>query len=214
MRDALEEQCLGNLHLEFRSIAGAIARNQIVVDRQFRLILAALGVRDTLVEQRLGNLHFEFRGVAVGQRSLESLANNRRLFRFHPPHTNHLGQFVVVVEHRHEQDQVAYEPCLVAFASQLVINAVETFRGGVLPLPARSFHENCAPVDQPRYQRRYGAHVHASSCRNLLGARRPPEVDHREIDAALGLGKVLQMAAEVLCVIVDQRHQLFQELAQ
>ena len=152
--------------------------------------------------------------VHDAQCPFESLANARRLSRFHTPHANHLGPFVAAVEHRHELDQVAHQPGLVAFAPQLVVDAVETFRGGVLPLPARFFSDNCAPVDQPRNQRRCCANIHASSRRDLVGARRLPEVDHREIDAALGFGKALQMAAEVLGVVVDQRHQIFQELAQ
>ena len=140
--------------------------------------------------------------------------NRRRFRRLHAPRAGHVGQFVTAVEHRHELDQVAYQIGLVAFAPQLVVDAVETFRGGVLALPASPFHENYAPVDQPRDQCRYGADVLARSRRDLLSARRLPEVDHREIDAALRLRKVLQVAAEVLRVVVDERHQLFQELAQ
>ena len=169
-------------------------------------MFAARMVHDALVDQRLGNHHLEVQCVAGGQRPFESLTNGRRLRRLHTPLANHLGQFVAAVEHRHELDEVAHQPGLVAFAPQLVVDAIEMFRGGVLPLPARSLCDNCAPVDQPCDQRRCGANVHASSRRDLVGARRLPEVDHREIDTALGLGKDLQMAAEVLGVVVDQRH--------
>ena len=212
--EALVEQRHGNLHLEVRNVAGAETRDQIVVGGQRRLGLVALAERDALVEQRLGDLHLEVQSVAGGQRQLKSLANRRRLCRLHKPRASYLSEFVAVVKHRHELDQVAYQPGLVAFASQLVIDAVETFRGGVLPFPARPFYENGAPVDQPRDQCRDGTNVHASSSRDLAGARRLPEVDHREVDAALGLGKALQMVAEVLRVVVDQRHQIFQELTQ
>ena len=41
-----------------------------------------------------------------------------------------------------------------------------------------------------------------------------PEIDHSEIDATLGLGDYLQVAAEVLGVVVDQRHEIFQQLTQ
>ena len=177
-------------------------------------MLAASMVHDALVEQRLGNLQPEAQCVAGDQCPFESLANGRGLRGLRTPRANHFGQFVAAVEHRHELDQVAHQPGLVAFATQLVVDAVEAFRGGVLPLPARSLRENRAPVDQPCDQCRCGADVHTGSVRDLPGARRLPEVDHREIDAAFGLGKDLQMAAEVLGVVVDQRHQLFQELAQ
>ena len=69
-------------------------------------------------------------------------------------------------------------------------------------------------MDQPPEQRRHSANVHAGPRHDLAGARRLPEVDHREIDAALGFGENLQVAAEVLGVVVDQRHQIFQELSQ
>ena len=212
--DALDEQRQGYLHLELRGVAGAVARDQVVEGGQLRLMLAALMVHDALVDQRLGNHHLEVQCVAGGQCPFESLANGPRLRSLRTPRANHLGQLVAAVEHRHELDEVAHQPGLVAFASQLVVDAVETFRGGVPPLPARPFRDDCAPVDQPRDQRRCGANVHAGSRRDLLGARRLPEVDHCEIDAALGLGEDLQMAAEVLGVVVDQRHQIFQEPAQ
>ena len=48
-------QSIGDQHLEYRLVAVAKTRDQIVVGVQFRLDLASLAVPDALVEQRLGN---------------------------------------------------------------------------------------------------------------------------------------------------------------
>ena len=57
VQEPLVEQRLGNHYLEFRGVAGAETRDQIVVGCERRLGLAALAVRDALDEQRLGDRH-------------------------------------------------------------------------------------------------------------------------------------------------------------
>ena len=111
-------------------------------------------------------------------------------------------------------DQVADDRSFVAFAPQLVVDAVETFRGRIHPLSAAPFDYHRTAFDEPPEQGRYGSNVHACPRGDLSSGRWPPEVDYREIDSALGLREHLQMSAEVLCVIVDQLHQLLHQLAQ
>ena len=117
MRDSLVDQRHGDLQLEVRGVAGAKPCDQMVVGGQRRLGLVALAVRDAVEEQRFGNLPLEVQSVAGGQRPLKSLANRRRLCRLREPRASHISEFVAAVKHRHELDQVAYQPGLVAFAS-------------------------------------------------------------------------------------------------
>ena len=149
-----------------------------------------------------------------GDRAFDPLANDCRLHRFGTEHAGQVRQLVAAVEDRHEADQVLHDGRFVAFAPQLVVDAIEALGGGVAPLAAGSFYGDRAAVDEPAEHGRDGAHVHRGARRDLAGARRPPEIDRRQIDPALGFGQALQVAAKILRVVVDQRHQFVHQAAQ
>ena len=93
-------------------------------------------------------------------RPLDSLTDGWRLHRLPSQPSGHPRQFIIGIKHRHEVDQVAHDGCLVAFATQLVVDAVQTLCGRVDALPAVSFHDDCAPLnDEPSEQGRYGSNV-------------------------------------------------------
>ena len=123
-------------------------------------------------------------------------------------------QFSSAVECGHEANQILYDRGLVALPAQFVVDAVQALRSGVPPLPAASFDADRSPVGEPAEHCGHGSDVQAGTCRDFGGARRLPQIDYREIDAALGLGDALQVTAEILGMVVDQRHQLLHQLAQ
>ena len=126
----------------------------------------------------------------------------------------HFRHFIIGIEYDQEQDQIPHDSRFVTFAPQLVVDAVEAFRGNIQPLLAASFHGNRTSIDQPPEQGRYGSDVHAGAGRDLAGARWPPEIDHREIDAAFGFCEIFQVGAKILGMVVDQTDQIFHQLAQ
>ena len=149
----------------------------------------------------------------LAHRPLDPFANSRPLRRLLLQHAEHLGQFAAAVEHRHEADQMLHDGGLAALAAQLEVDAVETLRRGVQPLPAFAFRGYRTSADEPPEHGRYDPNAQARPRRDLAGARRPPEIDNRQINAALGLPQSLQKAAEILGVLIDQLHQLFQQFA-
>ena len=149
----------------------------------------------------------------LDHRPLDPFADRRPLRRLLMQHAGHPGQFAAAVEHRHEADQMLHDGGLAALAAQLVVDAVEPFRRGVQPLPAFPFRDHRAAAGKPPEHGRYDPNVQARPRRNLADARRPPEIDNRQINAALGLRESLQNAAEILGMLIDQLHQLFQQFA-
>ena len=149
-----------------------------------------------------------------GAGTLDSFSNGWLLSCFFADLTDHICQFRSAVECGHEANQVLYDRSLVALPAQFVVDAVQTLRSGVPPLPAASFDANRSPVDEPAEHSGHDSDVQAGTCRDFSGARRLPQIDYREIDAALGLGDALQVTAEILGMVVDQRHQLLHQLAQ
>ena len=111
-------------------------------------------------------------------------------------------------------DQVPHHDCLIAFAPQLVVDAVEALCGGVSPFSAASFDRDHAAVGKPPEQGRYGSNVHAGAVGDLSGIGRLPEVDHCKIDAAFDLCETVQVGAKVLGMLVDQRYHLLHQVAQ
>ena len=133
---------------------------------------------------------------------------------FSTKQSEQIGQFVFTVEHHHEVDQAADDGGFVPLAAQLVIDAVEPFRGGIQPFSAAALHDDRAPIDEAFEQGGYAADVQAGAPGDFAGTRRSPEIDHREIHPALGFGEAFQVAAEILGVVVDQGHQFLHQLAQ
>ena len=181
LRDSLVEQRCGDRHLKFGRIAVPKSPRHLVVGRYRRLGVAEPSLRDSLVEQRCGcilvihsrsSLGCQTNGLPflVGEemadvrrfryRPLDSLTDGWRLHRLPSQPSGHPRQFIIGIKHRHEVDQVAHDGCLVAFATQLVVDAVQTLCGRVDALPAVSFHDDCAPLnDEPSEQGRYGSNV-------------------------------------------------------
>ena len=233
LHEALASQCYGNQWPNFRRVVVAEAFDYLVVCRDRRFRLAASHMRSRPCHKRLDvdRARFGQAGRAggvrpcsarkkasdvrrLGDRALDPLANDCRLHRFGAEHAGQVRQFVAAVEHRHEANQVLHDGRFVAFAPQLVVDAIEPLGGGVAPLAAGSFHGDCAAVDEPAEHGRDGADVHPGARRDLAGARRPPEIDRRQIDPALGPGQTLQMTAKILRVVIDERHQIFHQAAQ
>ena len=230
---ALVEQRRGDRRPDFRRVVVAEAFDHLVARRDHRLGFVALRVRGRLLHERR-ELDPSRSGQAgraggvrpcpvrekasdarrLGDRAFDPLANGCRLHRFGAEHVGQVRQLVAAVEDRHEADQVLHDGRFVAFAPQLVVDAIEALGGGVTPLATGSFYGDGAAVDEPAKHGRDGAHVHRGARRDLAGARRPPEIDRRQIDPALGPGQALQVAAKILCVVVDQRHQFVHQAAQ
>ena len=149
-----------------------------------------------------------------GDCQVDPLSNVRGLPRFRNPLPGHLRQLIVAVERCHEVDQIPHDGRFVSFPAQLVVYAVEAFRGGVQPLFADFLHDDCASIDEPAEQGRYGSDVHAGAGCDLAGTRRLPEVDHREVDTAFGLCEADQVRTKILRMVVDQADQIFHQLVQ
>ena len=229
----LADQHYGDPQSDFRRVVVAEAFDHLVVCLDRRFGLAASHMRSRLCHKRLDVdlARFGQAGRAggvrpcparkkapdvrrLGDRALDPLANDCRLHRFGAEHAGQVRQFVAAVEHRHEANQVLHDGRFVAFAPQLVVDAIEPLGGGVAPLASGSFHGDCAAVDEPAEHGRDGADVRPGARRDLAGARRPPEIDRRQIDPALGPGQTLQMTTKILRVVIDERHQLFHQAAQ
>ena len=111
-------------------------------------------------------------------------------------------------------DQILHDCRLVALAPQLVIDAIERLGGGVKSFPSAAFHIDGAALDEPPQHRGYDANIHARTRRNFAGARRLPQVHHRDVDPPFGLCQNFEVSAEIFRVLVDQRYQLFHQPAE
>ena len=130
------------------------------------------------------------------------------------PEREYIANFIFPIKHRDEIDELPDDFRIVALAAHLVIYAVKPLRGGVIPLPLPFFRHDRAAFDDPPEHGGHGSDVEPGAVGDLRRDRRPPEVDNRQIDAALGLRHALQVASEILGVIVDQRHQFVHQAAQ
>ena len=158
--------------------------------------------------------HVRLRVRHLGERPLNAFVEGGELCCIQEKWTGQFLQFLVAVEHRHEADQALHHGRLVAFAPQLVVDAVKPFGSGVEPLASAPLRGDRATLDEPPEHGRDDADVQGGARRDFARGRRAPEIDRREIDAAFGPGQPLQMASKVFRVVVDQRHQFVHQLAQ
>ena len=152
----------------------------------------------------------------LDHRPLDSFANGGGFRRFHEHLTVYFRQLPLAVEHHHEVNQVTHDHRLVAFPAQLVVNAVEAFRGGIETLSVAScrVRNYCASLNQATEHGRYHPHIDAGAIGDLAGGRRLPEVDHRDVDPPFAPGQCLEVTAEILGVLVDKNHEFFHQLPQ
>ena len=120
-------------------------------------------------------------------------------------------EFLLRVEGSHEADELTHDRRLVALPTKFVVDAKQPFGGRVRAFLAVFLREQQPPVGQSSEQRRDRADVHPRPVRDLLAARRLPEIDRRDIHPALRPGEPFEMAAEVLGVVVHERRQLLHE---
>ena len=110
-------------------------------------------------------------------------------------------------------NQIPYDSRFVTLAPELVVDAVQSLRRRVQPPIAAHLHLHRAAVHETPEHSRDGSDVQAGPRCDFPGSRQLPEVDHRDIDAPLGLAQGFQVPSEVLRVLVYQCHQLFHQLA-
>ena len=174
-----------------------------------------LGIANTLRESRPGAIKNDVADIRrFGNGPADSLANGWGLRSLFLPEREHITNFFFTIEYRYEIDELPDDFRIVALTTHLVIYAVKPLRGEIVSLPLPFFRHNRAALDEPPEHGGRGSDVEPGAVGDLRRARRPPEVDNRQIDAALGLRHALQMASEILGVIVDQRHQFVHQVAQ
>ena len=233
MRNSLVDHCPSDLRPQFRRFVGAESVDDLVAGLDRRLGVAVSHLSKALVDQRRcrGDPRPEFQGAhehvrrhvrhlsarpLVGERPLDAFANGGGSGCLQAKRIEQFLQFLVAVGPRHEADQALHHGRLVAFAPQLVVDPVEP-GGGVAPLASAPLHGDHAALGEPPEHGRDDADVQGGARRDFAGGRQlaqVPEIDRREIDAAFGPGQPLQMASKVFRVVVDQRHQFVQQLAQ
>ena len=120
--------------LNARRVAIAEAGHQTVEQEDRWPETAGFPLRFGLQDDRLRDQRL---GVGVVERAFDTALQRRRILRFRTEAIKDPIQHERVIEGHHEENEILDDGCLVPLASQLVVDAVEPLRGGVLPPSVR-----------------------------------------------------------------------------